>query len=99
MFVPNSVSVSVPADLKKSICRNAVNFFFPQAPALQDFFEEIPGSAVLRISEDLLRRANGKFEQRFRIMETEAENAGLQLADLSTEQLDALWEKAKTTEK
>lgn len=50
-------------------------------------------------SEDLLRRANGKFEQRFRIMETEAENAGLQLADLSTEQLDALWEKAKTTEK
>ena len=50
-------------------------------------------------SEDLLRRANGKFEQRFRIMEKEAENAGLQLADLSVEQLDALWEKAKTTEK
>ena len=50
-------------------------------------------------SEDLLRRANGKFEQRFRIMEKEAENAGLQLADLSVEQLDALWEKAKTAEK
>ena len=50
-------------------------------------------------SEDLLRRANGKFEQRFRIMEKEAELAGLQLADLTPEQLDALWEKAKTTEK
>ncbi|MBE6390726.1 MAG: nucleoside triphosphate pyrophosphohydrolase [Lentisphaerae bacterium] len=50
-------------------------------------------------SEDLLRRANGKFEQRFRIMEKEAENAGLQLADLSVKQLDALWEKAKTAEK
>lgn len=50
-------------------------------------------------SEDLLRRANGKFEQRFRIMEKEAENAGLQLADLSVEQLDTLWEKAKTAEK
>ena len=50
-------------------------------------------------SEDLLRRANGKFEQRFRIMENEAENAGLELADLSAEQLDSLWEKAKNTEK
>ena len=50
-------------------------------------------------SEDLLRRANAKFEQRFRIMEKEAENAGFQLADLSIEQLDALWEKAKTSEK
>lgn len=50
-------------------------------------------------SEDLLRRANAKFEQRFRIMEKEAENTGFQLADLSIEQLDALWEKAKTSEK
>ena len=50
-------------------------------------------------SEDLLRRANAKFEQRFRIMEKEAENTGFQLADLSIEQLDALWEKAKNSEK
>lgn len=50
-------------------------------------------------SEDLLRRANNKFEQRFRKMEVQADNAGCALADLSAEQLDELWKKAKSMEK
>jgi ATPase subunit of ABC transporter with duplicated ATPase domains len=50
-------------------------------------------------SEDLLRRANNKFEQRFRKMETFAENSGIQLADLSAGELDELWKKAKSAEK
>ncbi len=41
------------------------------------------------------RRANDRFETRFRHMETLAAGAGEALRDLSLERLDALWERAK----
>jgi uncharacterized protein YabN with tetrapyrrole methylase and pyrophosphatase domain len=41
------------------------------------------------------RHANDRFEARFRGMEEMAATAGDDLADLSLEQLDDLWERAK----
>ncbi|HKO05551.1 MAG TPA: hypothetical protein VJW51_12415, partial [Candidatus Acidoferrales bacterium] len=50
----------------------------------------------LKLDPELaLRRANGKFEARFRAMEREAERTGRKLADSSPAELDALWERVK----
>jgi ATP diphosphatase len=46
-----------------------------------------------------LRRANGKFERRFRRMEAFAAEAGIELATQPLEAQDALWERAKGEEK
>lgn len=45
-----------------------------------------------------LRRANHKFERRFRAMETMAAADGVRLADLPLETQDAYWNRAKATE-
>ena len=45
-----------------------------------------------------LRRANLKFERRFRKMETLAQADGVRLADLPLQAQDAYWERAKRTE-
>lgn len=45
--------------------------------------------------ETALRRANGRFEARFRAMERLAATRGLQLADLDAAGLDALWNDVK----
>lgn len=45
-----------------------------------------------------LRRANHKFERRFRAMETMAVADGVHLADLSLEAQDAYWNRAKALE-
>jgi ATP diphosphatase len=45
-----------------------------------------------------LRRANRKFERRFRAMETMAEAEGLRLADLPLDTQDAYWVRAKRAE-
>jgi MazG family protein len=51
---------------------------------------------VLKLDPELaLRRANAKFEARFRAMEVEAQRTGRKLADSSPPELDALWERAK----
>jgi MazG family protein len=42
-----------------------------------------------------LRRANTKFEQRFRAMEQEAEREGRKLAGASPAEMDELWERVK----
>ena len=46
-------------------------------------------------AEEALRAANGKFERRFRHMESLARNRGLQLDALSPAQWDALWVESK----
>src|SRR5690606_21389058 len=46
-----------------------------------------------------LRRANHKFERRFRAMEALAEAAGTPLPTLSLEQQEALWQQAKQAER
>lgn len=46
--------------------------------------------------ETALRKANAKFERRFRTME---DMAGIQFGDLSIEAKEALWAKAKLTER
>jgi nucleoside triphosphate diphosphatase len=46
-----------------------------------------------------LRRANLKFERRFRMMETLAAADGLELASLSLEAQDRYWDRAKAVEK
>ncbi len=46
-------------------------------------------------AEELLRAANGKFERRFRYLETELKKQGKELEACSLEEMDALWEAAK----
>jgi nucleoside triphosphate diphosphatase len=46
-----------------------------------------------------LRRANRKFERRFRQMETLAEGDGVELASLDLDAQDAYWNRAKASEK
>jgi ATP diphosphatase len=46
-----------------------------------------------------LRRANQKFERRFRRMEAMIHEQGKQLADLNLEQQDTLWNAAKAEDK
>lgn len=46
-------------------------------------------------AENVLRGANNKFEKRIRRMEKLANNDGHALAEMSTDQLDGLWEKSK----
>jgi ATP diphosphatase len=46
-------------------------------------------------AEASLRRASGKFEQRFLVMEARAASAGAALQTLSAAELDLLWEAAK----
>ncbi len=45
--------------------------------------------------ETALRRANARFEGRFRAMEEVARRRGLDLAGISPEELDQLWEAVK----
>ncbi|HET7269018.1 MAG TPA: MazG nucleotide pyrophosphohydrolase domain-containing protein, partial [Oleiagrimonas sp.] len=45
-----------------------------------------------------LRRANAKFERRFRAMETFAENDGAALEKLPLQAQEALWQRAKQAE-
>ena len=46
-------------------------------------------------AESALRQANQRFRQRFNFIEAQAEAQGRQLADLSKDELLALWEQAK----
>jgi ATP diphosphatase len=46
-----------------------------------------------------LRRANAKFERRFRAMEALAATDGVQLADLALDAQDRYWDRAKAAEK
>jgi MazG family protein len=49
-------------------------------------------------AEAALRQANQRFKRRFRQMESLAKARGLNLAELTAEQWDALWEEAKSAE-
>lgn len=46
--------------------------------------------------EIALKKANRKFQDRFRSMERQAEKRGVRLAELSPEELERLWNRAKT---
>lgn len=48
--------------------------------------------------ESCLRRANQKFKQRFRILETEARKHGRRLDECTPQQLDSLWNTVKKAE-
>lgn len=48
--------------------------------------------------ETALRKANAKFERRFRSIERFAEDAGRTLPDMKLEEMEALWQRAKATE-
>ncbi|HMD30283.1 MAG TPA: MazG nucleotide pyrophosphohydrolase domain-containing protein, partial [Candidatus Acidoferrales bacterium] len=74
-------------------------------PASRERLEEEAGDLLfaamnvarfLKLDPELaLRRANDKFESRFRAMEQQAARAGSNLRDASPAELDALWERAK----
>ena len=49
--------------------------------------------------ETALRRGNQKFKRRFRSMEIQADQDNQTLTDLNLEQLEVLWEQAKTKER
>lgn len=46
-------------------------------------------------SEDAMRQATNKFAKRFQLVEELAEAKGLQLEDMSLEEMDLLWDEAK----
>ena len=80
----------------------------PQDPAVRERLEEELGD-LLFVAANLarhakvdpgaaLRRANHKFERRFRMMETLAAADGVRLADLPLDAQDAYWERAKAAE-
>ena len=46
-------------------------------------------------AEQLLRRTNKKFTERFQFIEQSLRDAGRDITDASLEEMDALWEKAK----
>ena len=46
--------------------------------------------------ETALRRSNDKFDRRFRYVESSIKQQGRKLKDASLEEMDALWEEAKT---
>jgi nucleoside triphosphate diphosphatase len=48
--------------------------------------------------ETALRRANGKFERRFRAIETALRAAGRNLEDASLDEMEELWQAAKASE-
>jgi ATP diphosphatase len=81
----------------------------PGEPAVQERLEEEIGD-LLFVAANLarharvdpgaaLRRANHKFERRFRTMEALAADDGVQLADLSLEAQDDYWNRAKAAER
>lgn len=49
--------------------------------------------------EGALRKTISKFISRFRYIETKAAEAGQKLSDMTLEQMDALWDEAKTAQK
>ncbi len=80
----------------------------PQDPAARERLEEELGD-LLFVAANLarhakvdpgaaLRRANHKFERRFRMMETLAAADGVRLADLPLAAQDAYWHRAKAAE-
>lgn len=61
------------------------------------FFTLVNLSRALGINaETAMREANEKFYRRFSFMEERAAESGAQLADLTLDELEALWQKAKT---
>ncbi len=61
------------------------------------FFSLVNVSRFLGVNaEEALRRTIGKFVTRFRYIERRAAEAGRQLADMSLEEMDALWDEAKS---
>ncbi|MFZ7241534.1 nucleoside triphosphate pyrophosphohydrolase, partial [Avibacterium avium] len=48
--------------------------------------------------EETLRKANQKFERRFRQLETLAQQQGKSLQNSTLQELDALWDKVKSEE-
>ena len=46
--------------------------------------------------EEALERTNKKFIKRFQYLESESKKDGKSLADMSLEEMDKYWEKAKT---
>jgi nucleoside triphosphate diphosphatase len=81
----------------------------PGDPAVRDRLEDEIGDLVFVCANlarhakvdvgTALRRANLKFERRFRMMETLAAADGLELASLSLEAQDGYWDRAKAMEK
>ena len=49
--------------------------------------------------ETALRRSNEKFDRRFRFVEASIKQQGRRLKDASLEEMEALWEEAKTVRK
>jgi XTP/dITP diphosphohydrolase len=51
------------------------------------------------VSEESLQRTNNKFSLRFRYIESKAREAGKTLSEMTLDEMDALWDKAKELEK
>ncbi|MDP6357298.1 MAG: nucleoside triphosphate pyrophosphohydrolase [Planctomycetota bacterium] len=63
------------------------------------FFALVNVSRLLGIdAEEALRKANKKFKQRFRQVETLADEAGRDLSEMDLQEMDELWDKVKSEE-
>lgn len=76
-----------------------------EQPAIEDelgdvFFSLVNISRFVGVNpEDALRKTISKFISRFRYIEMKAADGGKSLSDMSLEEMDALWEEAKTARK
>ncbi len=83
----------------KSVCRK---FVAAKSNKIEDEFGDVLFSMInyarfLGINpEDALERTNKKFIHRFKKMEEMASKAGKCLSDMSFEEMDKLWEDAKS---
>jgi ATP diphosphatase len=49
-------------------------------------------------AEEALRKANAKFERRFRQLEAQVAASGRNLADMTLREMDGIWDRIKETE-
>lgn len=64
------------------------------------FFSCVNLSRHLKVNaETALRDANGKFERRFRVMESAIRTKGVSLADTTLTEMDVIWDQIKQKEK
>lgn len=98
-----------PADVLAKLAEEAAELTAEMKAADQDRIEEEYGDLMFVMAnlarhlkvdpEAALRRANAKFDRRFRAIETALRAEGRGPADATLAEMDALWDRAKAAEK
>ncbi len=98
---PDIHGVWLKVDEELTELKEELNKPEPSTESIEDEFGDVLFSMVnlarfLKLdSESALRRASNKFESRFRDMEKLMAEEGVKLSELTIEQMEAYWQKAK----